>query len=50
MVLSIRKMAFVSKLALSIFHRFLATVAGQMNATPPPTGFFAGYAVGASGK
>jgi hypothetical protein len=29
---------------------FRATVTGQLNATPPPSGFFAGYAVGASGK
>jgi hypothetical protein len=29
---------------------FRAPVTGQLNATPPPTGFFAGYAVGASGK
>src|SRR5262249_14265739 len=29
---------------------FRATVTGQLNATPPPTGHFAGYAVGASGK
>ena len=27
-----------------------ATVTGQLNATPPPTGHFAGYAVGATGK
>jgi hypothetical protein len=29
---------------------FRATVMGQLNATPPPTGHFAGYAVGATGK
>jgi hypothetical protein len=29
---------------------FRATVTGQLNATPPPSGYFAGYAVGASGK
>jgi hypothetical protein len=29
---------------------FRATVTGQLNATPPPTGHFAGYAVGATGK
>jgi len=29
---------------------FRATVTGKLNATPPPTGYFAGYAVGASGK
>jgi hypothetical protein len=27
-----------------------STVTGQLNATPPPTGYFAGYAVGASKK
>ncbi len=29
---------------------FRATVTGQLNATPPPTGFFAGYAVGVGGE
>jgi hypothetical protein len=29
---------------------FRATVTGQLNATPPPTGHFAGYAVGTGGK
>lgn len=29
---------------------FRATVTGQLNATPPPTGHFAGYAVDARGK
>jgi hypothetical protein len=26
---------------------FRSTITGQLNATPPPTGYFAGYAVGA---
>jgi hypothetical protein len=29
---------------------FRSTVTGQLNTSPPPTGYFAGYAVGASGK
>ena|SRR5712691_6865953 len=29
---------------------FRATVTGQLNATPPPTGYFSGYAVGTSKK
>ncbi|GAC1681988.1 MAG: hypothetical protein PVS2B2_20960 [Candidatus Acidiferrum sp.] len=28
---------------------FRATVTGQLNATPPPTGYFGGYAIGAIG-
>lgn len=29
---------------------FRATVTGHLNATPPPTGYFGGYAVGAGGN